>query len=195
MVPSSGSSRLTRSGSGAGFAQGASLREEGNWVDIARDPRSVLPTRECGSERQGRADFSSWSKAAISHCTGRSAFRWHGLDASFAVRWSVFLTRSPLSESFRRDIPTRRSSVAKFLVKASYTAEGAKGVQSAGGTSRRDAVAKMAEGLGGSLEASTLRSARPMPTWCWTCLTTEAQRRRRSPSTPPGERPRKSWCC
>jgi uncharacterized protein with GYD domain len=43
--------------------------------------------------------------------------------------------------------------VAKFLVKASYTAEGAKGVQSAGGSSRRDAVAKMAEGLGGRLES------------------------------------------
>ncbi len=43
--------------------------------------------------------------------------------------------------------------MAKYMVKASYTAEGAKGVQSAGGTSRRDAVAKMAEGLGGSLES------------------------------------------
>jgi len=43
--------------------------------------------------------------------------------------------------------------VAKFLVKASYTTEGAKGIQSAGGTSRREAVAKMAEGLGGSLES------------------------------------------
>jgi uncharacterized protein with GYD domain len=43
--------------------------------------------------------------------------------------------------------------VAKFLVRASYTEDGAKGVQSAGGTSRRDAVAKMAEGLGGSLES------------------------------------------
>lgn len=43
--------------------------------------------------------------------------------------------------------------MGKFLVKASYTSEGAKGVQSAGGTSRRDAVAKMAEGLGGKLES------------------------------------------
>ena len=43
--------------------------------------------------------------------------------------------------------------MAKFLVKASYTTEGVKGVQSAGGTSRRDAVAKMAEGLGGRLES------------------------------------------
>ena len=41
----------------------------------------------------------------------------------------------------------------KYLVKASYTTEGAKGVQSGGGTSRRDAVARMAEGLGGSLES------------------------------------------
>ena len=43
--------------------------------------------------------------------------------------------------------------MAKFLVKASYTADGAKGVQRAGGTSRRDAVAKMAEGLGGRMES------------------------------------------
>jgi uncharacterized protein with GYD domain len=43
--------------------------------------------------------------------------------------------------------------MAKFLVKASYTTEGVKGVQSAGGTSRRDAVAAMAEGLGGRLES------------------------------------------
>jgi uncharacterized protein with GYD domain len=43
--------------------------------------------------------------------------------------------------------------MARYLVKASYTVDGAKGVQSAGGSSRRDAVAKMAEGLGGKLES------------------------------------------
>lgn len=43
--------------------------------------------------------------------------------------------------------------MAKFLIKASYTTEGAKGVQSAGGTSRRDAVATMADALGGKLES------------------------------------------
>jgi uncharacterized protein with GYD domain len=43
--------------------------------------------------------------------------------------------------------------VPKFLVKAKYTAEGARGIQSGGGSSRRDAIAKMAEGLGGSLES------------------------------------------
>jgi uncharacterized protein with GYD domain len=41
----------------------------------------------------------------------------------------------------------------KFLVLASYTQDGAKGVLSAGGTSRRDAVTKLAEGLGGTLES------------------------------------------
>jgi uncharacterized protein with GYD domain len=43
--------------------------------------------------------------------------------------------------------------VAKYLVRASYRRKGAKGVQSSGGTSRRDAVSEMAKGLGGSLES------------------------------------------
>jgi uncharacterized protein with GYD domain len=41
----------------------------------------------------------------------------------------------------------------KFLFQASYTQAGVKGVQSAGGSSRRDAVAKLAEGMGGKLES------------------------------------------
>ena len=41
----------------------------------------------------------------------------------------------------------------KFLIEASYTLDGVKGVQSAGGSSRRDAVAKVAESVGGTLEA------------------------------------------
>ncbi len=41
----------------------------------------------------------------------------------------------------------------KFLFEASYTLDGAKGVQSAGGTSRRDAVAQVAESVGGQLES------------------------------------------
>ena len=40
----------------------------------------------------------------------------------------------------------------KYMIHASYTAEGVKGVQSKGGSSRRDAIAEMLEGLGGSLE-------------------------------------------
>jgi uncharacterized protein with GYD domain len=41
----------------------------------------------------------------------------------------------------------------KFLIEASYTLDGVKGVQSAGGSSRRDAVAAVAESVGGRLES------------------------------------------
>jgi uncharacterized protein with GYD domain len=40
----------------------------------------------------------------------------------------------------------------KFLFEASYTLDGVKGVRSAGGTSRRDAIAALAESVGGTLE-------------------------------------------
>jgi uncharacterized protein with GYD domain len=43
--------------------------------------------------------------------------------------------------------------MAKYLVVASYTAEGIKGVLAKGGTARKDAVAKMAAELGGSIES------------------------------------------
>ena len=43
--------------------------------------------------------------------------------------------------------------MAKYLITASYTAEGMKGVISKGGTARRDAVAKMVADLGGSVES------------------------------------------
>jgi uncharacterized protein with GYD domain len=43
--------------------------------------------------------------------------------------------------------------MAKYLYQASYTAEGAKGLVRDGGTARRAAIAKMAESLGGKLEA------------------------------------------
>jgi uncharacterized protein with GYD domain len=43
--------------------------------------------------------------------------------------------------------------VPKFLFEASYTLDGVKGVQSAGGSSRRDAVARVAESVGGRLES------------------------------------------
>src|SRR4030095_10405105 len=43
--------------------------------------------------------------------------------------------------------------MAKFLVIASYTAEGIKGIISKGGSARRDAVESMAKGLGGKVEA------------------------------------------
>ena len=41
----------------------------------------------------------------------------------------------------------------KYLIQASYTNEGVKGIQSAGGSARRDAVKSALEGVGGSLES------------------------------------------
>jgi uncharacterized protein with GYD domain len=43
--------------------------------------------------------------------------------------------------------------MAKYLIEASYTVDGVRGIQSAGGSSRRDAVSKALEGAGGSVES------------------------------------------
>ena|SRR5487761_850724 len=43
--------------------------------------------------------------------------------------------------------------MAKYLIEASYTTEGIKGVLKEGGTGRRDAVAAALKGLGGKIEA------------------------------------------
>jgi uncharacterized protein with GYD domain len=43
--------------------------------------------------------------------------------------------------------------MAKFMVKASYTSEGARGLAKEGGSGRRKAVSKLVEGLGGKVEA------------------------------------------
>jgi uncharacterized protein with GYD domain len=41
----------------------------------------------------------------------------------------------------------------KYLIEASYSREGAAGVQAKGGSSRRDAITQMAAALGGKLES------------------------------------------
>jgi uncharacterized protein with GYD domain len=41
----------------------------------------------------------------------------------------------------------------KFLISATYTTEGVKGVQSGGGTARVEAVSQAVEGLGGRVES------------------------------------------
>ena len=43
--------------------------------------------------------------------------------------------------------------MAKYLVRATYTTDGVRAVLKEGGSSRRDAVQGLVEGLGGSLEA------------------------------------------
>jgi uncharacterized protein with GYD domain len=46
-----------------------------------------------------------------------------------------------------------RQAMAKFMVKASYTADGTRGLLKDGGSSRRATVEKMINGLGGSMES------------------------------------------
>jgi uncharacterized protein with GYD domain len=43
--------------------------------------------------------------------------------------------------------------VPKFMIKASYTSEGARGLLKEGGTGRRAAIQKLIEGIGGKVEA------------------------------------------
>ena len=43
--------------------------------------------------------------------------------------------------------------MAKYLIKASYSAEGIKGLLKDGGSNRKDAAAKLIEDLGGTLES------------------------------------------
>ena len=42
--------------------------------------------------------------------------------------------------------------MAKYLVEASYTQEGLKGIVKSGGTARKKAIAALAKSLGGKLE-------------------------------------------
>ena len=43
--------------------------------------------------------------------------------------------------------------MSRYLIKASYSPEGIKGVLAKGGTARVDAISKLAAGVGGSLES------------------------------------------
>ena len=43
--------------------------------------------------------------------------------------------------------------MAKYLYQASYTTEGARGLLKDGGSARREAIEKMTQGLGGTVEA------------------------------------------
>src|SRR4051794_31699948 len=54
--------------------------------------------------------------------------------------------------SSTRQAHQRSPTMPKYLFEARYTTEGAKGLAREGGSERRAAIAKMAEGLGGKLE-------------------------------------------
>lgn len=43
--------------------------------------------------------------------------------------------------------------MTRYLIEASYTTDGVKGIQSAGGSARRDAITTLAESAGGHMES------------------------------------------
>jgi uncharacterized protein with GYD domain len=49
--------------------------------------------------------------------------------------------------------PTGGGTMARYLLLASYSTEGTQGLLEKGGSARREAVGKLAEGLGGRLES------------------------------------------
>jgi uncharacterized protein with GYD domain len=49
--------------------------------------------------------------------------------------------------------PSRRTTVAKYLIRASYTHDGLQGLLREGGTERRVAIEKLTADIGGHLEA------------------------------------------
>lgn len=50
-------------------------------------------------------------------------------------------------------MPAKETDVPKYMVQVTYAGEGSKGVLKDGGTSRRAAAMKLAESLGGTVEA------------------------------------------
>ena len=64
----------------------------------------------------------------------------------------------------------------KFLLAANYTLDGIKGVRSAGGSARRDAVAQVAESVGGRLESFHFALGERDASWSSTSPTTRPPR-------------------
>jgi uncharacterized protein with GYD domain len=70
-----------------------------------------------------------------------------------AVPKTAALTDRSRSETIPAFHDQEEIALPKYLFRASYTADGAKGLISEGGSGRVDAAARVAEGLGGKLES------------------------------------------
>ncbi len=70
--------------------------------------------------------------------------------------------------------------MAKYLIEASYTLEGLKGIMKTGGTARRASVQQAAESVGGKLEVQYFALATTTRSPSSTCRTTSPQPRSRS---------------
>jgi uncharacterized protein with GYD domain len=53
---------------------------------------------------------------------------------------------------YRRAIERENTTMAKYLIKASYSPEGIKGVMAKGGSARAEAIEKLAAGVGGAVD-------------------------------------------
>ena len=80
-----------------------------------------------------------------------AAFSLRSQRRRFGARAIAFPT--PEWESRQNTKPLGVYAMSKFLIEASLTAEGVKGVQSEGGTARRKAVTKAVESVGGRLDS------------------------------------------
>jgi uncharacterized protein with GYD domain len=52
-----------------------------------------------------------------------------------------------------RETSREEVTMSKYMIKASYSAEGIKGVMAKGGTAREDAIKQLVSGVGGSMES------------------------------------------
>src|SRR6185312_11743839 len=114
----------------------------------ARDRAAGGPTRGRRSVFPGRPRIGS----AISVRGKRSApFSLRSQRRQFDARTVAF--PAPDWESRQNTKPLGVYAMSKFLIEASLTTVGAKGVQSEGGTARREAVTKAVESVGGRLDS------------------------------------------
>src|SRR5688572_21178163 len=95
-----------------------------------RDGRSLSGNHDCGGEHP---------------CCGHENFRHNHQPPTTNYQLSNYQTES-------YSVPFPGGHMAKYLIKASYTAEGIKGVMKDGGTKRRQAAEAAVKSTGGKLE-------------------------------------------
>jgi uncharacterized protein with GYD domain len=75
------------------------------------------------------------------------------IDNADPARWRERALDARSARRFTGDPTNEEPAMAKYLIKASYSAEGIKGVMKGGGTARVDAVKKAIESVSGSVES------------------------------------------
>jgi uncharacterized protein with GYD domain len=76
-----------------------------------------------------------------------------GLRARAQAQEEALRSTLPSGSVRRNARPERENAMPKFLIEASLATQGVKGLQTEGGTARREAVASAVESVGGRLES------------------------------------------